>query len=69
MVTQKTISVGDAVCFTLVKTQIHGVVVDDRGPIGANRVHIFSISIPNDSDENDVVEMPEDELALVKENG
>ena len=43
--------------------------VDDRGPIGANRVHIFSISIPNDSDENDVVEMPEDELALVKENG
>ncbi len=64
MVAQETISVGDNVCFTLGTTPIRGVVVDDRGPIGANSVRIFRVRIPNDPYDEDVIEMPEDELAL-----
>lgn len=64
MVAQQTISVGDNVRFTLGTTPVHGVVIDDRGPIGANRVRIFRIRVPNDPYDEDVIEMPEDELAL-----
>ena len=64
MVAQETISVGDNVCFTFGTTPIRGVVVDDRGPIGANSVRIFRVRIPNDPYDEDVIEMPEDELAL-----
>lgn len=55
---------GDTVWFTLGTTPIHGVVIDDRGPIGANRVRIFRIRVPNDPYDEDVFEMPEDELVL-----
>ncbi|NQT39840.1 MAG: hypothetical protein HQ581_20265 [Planctomycetes bacterium] len=68
MVAQKTISVGDNVSFTLGTTPIHGVVIDDRGPIGANSVHIFRVRIPNDPYDDDIFEMPEDELALAKKS-
>ncbi len=64
MVVQNTISVGDNVCFTLGTTPIQGVVIDDRGPIGANRVRIFRVRIPNDPYDDEIFEMPEDELAL-----
>lgn len=50
--------------FTLGTTPIQGVVIDDRGPIGANRVRIFRVRVPNDPYDEDVIEMPEDELAL-----
>ncbi len=50
--------------FTLGTTPVHGVVIDDRGPIGANRVRIFRVRVPNDPYDEDVIEMPEDELAL-----
>lgn len=66
MVAQETISVGDSVSFTLGTTPIYGVVVDDRGPIGANSVRIFRVRIPNDPYDDDIFEMPEDELALAK---
>jgi len=64
LVAQKTISVGDNVRFTFGTTPVHGIVIDDRGPIGANRVRIFRIRVPNDPYDEDVIEMPEDELAL-----
>jgi len=64
LVAQLTISVGDNVRFTLGTTPVHGVVIDDRGPIGANRVRIFRVCVPNDPYDEDVIEMPEDELAL-----
>ena len=64
MVARNSISVGDHVRFTLGTTPIEGVVIDDRGPIGANRIRIFSVRIPNDPYDEDVIEMPEDELAL-----
>ena len=64
MVTHKQFSVGDGVSFTLGTTSIHGVVVDERGPIGANNVHIYRVRIPNDPYDDDVIEMPEDELAF-----
>jgi hypothetical protein len=56
------------VCFTLGTTPVHGVVIDDRGPIGANRVRIFRVRVPNDPYDEDVIEMPEDELALEKKS-
>jgi len=68
MVAQKPISVGDSVSLTYGTTSIQGVVVDDRGPIGANSVRIFTIRIPNDPYDDEVFEMPEDELALTKES-
>ena len=64
MVAQTTISVGDNVCFTLGTTPIEGVVIDDRGPLGANNVRIYRVRIPNDPYDEDVIEMPADELAL-----
>lgn len=68
MVAQKIISVGDNVCFTLGTTPIQGVVIDDRGPIGANSVRIFRVRIPHDPYDDDIIEMPEDELALAMKN-
>lgn len=68
MVTQQTISVGDNVRFTLGTTPVHGIVIDDRGPIGANRVRIFRIRVPYDHYDENVVEMPEDALALENRN-
>ena len=68
LVAQKTSSVGDNVCFTLVATSIHGVVIDDHGPIGANRVHLFTVRIPNDPYDDIIYELPEDELALAEIN-
>lgn len=64
MVALKTISVGDNVSFTLGTTPVQGVVVDDRGPIGANSVRIFRVLIANDPYDEDVIEMPEDDLSL-----
>ncbi len=68
MVTHKDISVGDYVSFVLGTAPIRGIVVDDRGPIGANKVRIFTMRVPNDPYEDDVFEMPEDELAPAKRN-
>jgi hypothetical protein len=60
------ISVGDTVSVTLGTTELQGVVIDDRGPIGAGGVHIFRIRVPNDPYEDDVFEAPEDALAPAK---
>ena len=68
MVAPKTISVGDSVRFTLGITPVHGIVIDDRGPIGANCVRIFRVRVPNDPYDDGVIEMPEDELALEDKN-
>jgi len=59
--------VGDRVSFTFGTTPIQGIVVNDRGPIGVNRVRIFQVRIPNDPYDEDVIEMPEDELALAEQ--
>lgn len=67
MVARKAISVGDDVCFTLGTTTVHGIVIDDRGPIGANRVHILTVRISNAPYDDETIEMPEDELALAKQ--
>jgi hypothetical protein len=64
MVSQKSISVGDNVCFVFGTTPIQGVVVDDRGPIGADHVRIYAVRIPNEPFDDYVIEMPGDELDL-----
>ena len=68
MVTQQTISVGDSVQFTLGTSPVCGVVIDDRGAIGANGVRIFRVRIPNDPYDDDIFEMPEDELVRANES-
>ena len=65
---QKSISIGVNVSFTFGTSAIQGVVIEDRGPIGANRVRIFRVQIPNDPYDDDFIEMPEDELALASQN-
>jgi hypothetical protein len=65
MVAQKSLSVGDTVRFTLGTTHISGVVVDDRGPIGMNGIHIYQIRVPNSPHDDRVFEMPEDELSSI----
>lgn len=64
MVAQQSLSVGDTVRFTLGTTPISGVVLDDRGPIGVNGIHIYRIRVANSPYEDEVFEMPEDELIL-----
>jgi hypothetical protein len=75
MVTRKSISLEDkislqdAVCFTIGTTPVRGIVVEDRGQIGADRVRLFSIRLPSDADQigGEVIEMPDDELIPVGE--
>lgn len=59
------IAIGDQVQFTLGTSLAQGVVVDDRGPIGAGKVHIFRVSVSNDPYDDEVFEMPEDEIEVV----
>lgn len=47
---------------------MQGVIVDDRGPIGAGKVRIFRIRVPNDPYDDDVFEMPEDEIEVVDQS-
>lgn len=70
MATQKAnrISVRDQVRFTLGTASVQGVVVDDRGPIGAGKVHIFRIRVSNDPYDDDVFEMPEDEIEVIDQD-
>ncbi|NLS98266.1 MAG: hypothetical protein GXX96_39555 [Planctomycetaceae bacterium] len=67
MVTQKPFSIGDNVCFTLGTTPIRGVVIEDRGPIGTNRVRIYRVLIPNDPYDDEFIEMPGDELVIAQD--
>ena len=62
MVAQKQIAVGDSVRFIFGTTPRSGVVLDDRGPIGLNGVHIYRLRVPNSPFEDEVLEIPEDEL-------
>lgn len=64
MVANQAIIVGSKVCFTIGTSRHRGVVVDDRGPIGANNIRIFKIRIPNDPYDDEIIEMPWDEIEL-----
>lgn len=60
------ISPGDEVQFTLGTSTVHGIVVEDRGPIGAGKVRLFSVRVSYDPyDDDQVFEMPEDEIHTV----
>ena len=62
MVAQQAITLGDTVRFTLGTTPVTGIVIDDRGPIGANGVRIYRVRVPNSPYDDELFEMAEDEL-------
>ena len=59
------VSIGDRVRFSLGTSCILGVVVEDRGPIGARSARIFRVRVSNDPYDDKVFEMPEDEIDVV----
>lgn len=63
MVAQGPFSVGDKVCFTIGTRAVRGVIVEDRGPIGVRKAHIYRVQVPNDPYEDEFTEMPEDVLS------
>lgn len=62
---KRTVSPGDVVEFLFGTTQVRGVVIEDRGPLGAQGRRLFSIRFELDASEPQVIEMPEDEISLV----
>lgn len=67
MVAEKSIAIGDRVRFKFGTSQAHGIVMEDRGPIGVNKARILRIAVPNDPFDDEFIEMPEDQLALFDE--
>ncbi len=63
MVAQQSLSVSDTVRFTLGTTPMRGVIIDDRGPIASQGLRIYRIRVPNAPYDDQVFEMPEDELS------
>src|SRR5947209_3027980 len=55
--------VGDWVAFPYGNKDLIAQVVEERGPLGINRRHLYRILVPRESGEPDSFEMPEDELA------
>lgn len=56
---------GDRVRVDFGRRKLTGVIVEDRGPIGARGRHLFLIEIPMDPFEPMSVELPEDELEAI----
>jgi hypothetical protein len=54
--------VGDSVTFLFGSRQITGVVIEDRGPLGAHGRRIFLVRVATGQDEPTTFEVPEDNL-------
>jgi hypothetical protein len=54
--------VGDWVSFLYGTKNLIAQVMEERGPLGMNRRHLYRIRVPRDNGEPDAFEMPEDEL-------
>ena len=59
---QSSFQVGDRVRVDFGRRKLTGVIVEDRGAIGAQGRHLFLVDIPMDPFEPMSVELPEDEL-------
>ena len=57
--------VGDRVRVDFGRRKLTGVIVDDRGAIGAQGRHLFQVDIPMDPFEPMSVEVPEDEIEAI----
>src|SRR5437667_12049024 len=56
---------GDRVKVAFGRRKLTGVIVEDRGAIGAQGRHLFQVNIPMDPFEPMMVELPEDEIEAV----
>jgi hypothetical protein len=62
--------VGDRVKLDFGRRKLTGVIVEDRGAIGARGRHLFRVDVPMDPFDPMTVEVPEDEIEPVRgENG
>ncbi len=66
MVSHQDFSIGDRVTFVFGTKRKQGVVVNDRGHIGANRRRILVVRVPNDPYDEELFEIPEDEIAILE---
>src|SRR5947209_7610501 len=57
--------VGDRVRIDFGRRKLTGVIVEDRGTIGAQGRHLFQVNIPMDPFEPMSVELPEDEMEAI----
>lgn len=62
---QSSFHVGDRVRVNFGRRQLAGVIVEDRGAIGAQGRHLFQVNIPMDPFEPMMVELPADEIEAV----
>jgi len=63
--TSAAFSVGDAVRFPLGSRTARAVIVEDRGPIGAQGRRIYRVRVDYDPDDSVTFEMPGEEMELV----
>lgn len=59
---QSSFQVGDRVRVDFGRRKLTGVIVEDRGAIGAHGRHLFQVDFPMDPFEPMSVELPEDEM-------
>src|SRR6516165_2394571 len=57
--------VGDRVRIDFGRRRLTGVIIEDRGAIGAKGRHLFRVQVPMDPFEPMVVELPEDEIEAI----
>ena len=58
-------SVDDVVRFPLGPRKAHGVIIEDRGPIGVQGRRIYRVRVDHDPDDSEAFEMPGEEMELV----
>jgi hypothetical protein len=62
---QSSFQVGDRVRVDFGRRKLTGVIVEDRGAIGAQGRHLFQVDIPMDPFEPMTMELPEDEMEAI----
>jgi hypothetical protein len=59
---KRNLRVGDAVSFLLGNRRVHGVIAEDRGPLGADGKRLYRVMVSLLPGESTYFEMPEDEI-------
>lgn len=59
------LQIGDRVSFQFGRHTIQGIIVEDRGPVGADRQHFYRVQVFMDPDEPMFIELSEDEMSHV----